>query len=474
MIDKTVPTRPEVYEMTDQSTEVTGTAEAGANIIVKAGEQVLAQGTVASNSLFNIQIPIQTAGTTLKVYAIDTAGNESEPSEVTVLDRTPPKKPVINEITEFEGILSGVAEKASTVMAVANGIEIGSSMAQDDGKYTVIITPQSPGTLIEVYSVDQQGNKSEAARTTVTEKLIKLIGRNRYSTAVEISKAGWEKSETALIANGAAIVDGLAATPFASAKNAPLLLTTKDSLPKETLDELKRLEVKEIYLIGGTGVISGEVKRQLMVAGFNVERIGGKNRYETSLFIAEKLDEIVDVKTAFVAYGRGEPDALSIAAQAGQQKQPIILSDNNSVPTETYNWLKNEELESAYFIGGSKVLGDNIIQQIDKVTSSNVTHNRISGVNRHETNAKIIQHFYKQRELATVMVAKSATELLVDALTAGPLAAKFNVPVVLVGSNGLNEKQSLVVDEKEAKHVHQIGGGIQSSTLEDVVELVSK
>ncbi|MBT2692556.1 Ig-like domain-containing protein [Bacillus sp. ISL-55] len=474
VIDKTAPASPNVNELTDQTAEITGSSEAGATIMVIKGNSLLGQGEVSPDSQFSILINTQTAGTQIKVYAIDGAGNESEPAELTVLDRTAPIKPVINEVTEYESKLSGSAEKGSTVIAKINGNEIGSSVVQDDEKFTITITPQPAGSIIEVFSVDQHGNIGETAQTTVTEKLIKLIGRNRYSTAVEISKEGWKKSETALIANGAAIVDGLAATPFASAKNAPLLLTTKDSLPKETLEELKRLEVKEIYLIGGTGVISGEVKRQLMVAGYNVERIGGKNRYDTSLLIAAKLDEIVDVHTVFMAYGRGEPDALSIAAQAGQQKQPIILSDKTGVPTETYSWLKNESLTNAYFIGGSKVLGDNVIEQLDEITSHNVANNRISGVNRHDTNAQIIQYFYKQRELATVMIAKSATDALVDALTAGPLAAKLQVPVVLASQSGLNQQQKVVVGQKEAKHVHQIGGGINSTILLDVVQLVSR
>ena len=91
--------------------------------------------------------------------------------------------------------------------------------------------------------------------------------------------------------------------------------------------KIKRLKAKKVVLIGGTGVISANVENTLKSNGLTVSRIGGENRYETSLMIAKELDKLIDVQTVYMAYGLGEPDALSIAAQAGQTKQPIILTD---------------------------------------------------------------------------------------------------------------------------------------------------
>ena len=84
------------------------------------------------------------------------------------------------------------------------------------------------------------------------------------------------------------------------------------------MDEIKRLKAKKVVLIGGTGVISSNVENTLKSKGLTVSRIGGQNRYDTSLLIAKELDKLVDVHTVYIAYGFGEPDALSIAAQAGQ------------------------------------------------------------------------------------------------------------------------------------------------------------
>ena len=157
--------------------------------------------------------------------------------------------------------------------------------------------------------------------------------------------------------------------------------------------------------------------------GLTVSRIGGKSRYDTSLLIAQEIDKLVDVHTVYMAYGFGEPDALSIAAQAGQTKQPIILTDKTTVPTKTYEWLKGEGLQTSYFIGGKSVIDPGIMAEMNKITTQDVLNNRLSGVNRQETNAKVIAAFYKQTEMPTIMVAHSQTEKLVDALAAGPLAA---------------------------------------------------
>ncbi|MBU8731734.1 cell wall-binding repeat-containing protein [Cytobacillus oceanisediminis] len=272
--------------------------------------------------------------------------------------------------------------------------------------------------------------------------------------------------------NGWAIADGLTATPLASAKNAPILLAATNSLPEETMSEIKRLKTKNIVLIGGSGVISDGVKNSLSSQGYSVSRIGGKTRYETSLKIAQELDKLVDVHTVYMAYGHGEPDALSIAAQSGQTKQPIILTEKKAVPANTYQWLKGEGLQTSYFIGGKGVIYPAIITEMNSITAKSVVNNRLSGVNRQETNATVIQAFYKQDEMPTIMVAHASTSKLVDALAAGPLAAKYNVPVLLV-SNKLDSSQVNVIKGKYANDVHQIGGGIGDSVLKQVVDLMN-
>lgn len=295
----------------------------------------------------------------------------------------------------------------------------------------------------------------------------KLMGLTRYETSVEVSKKGWSKADTVILVNGYANADGLTASPLASAYNAPILLTEKGKLSEGAKAEIKRLNPSKVILIGGTTVLSDNLISQVkgINSNISVERLGGLTRYETSLYIAKKLDTIVDVSKAYVCYGYGEADALSIAAKAGTDKTPIILAERNRVPAATLSWLRGEALQTAYFIGGDTVLYNNVISEINGITSQNVSSNRVAGANRFDTNAAVINKFYPE----TVQPAFIATKglVLADALTAGPFGAKLNSPIVLISSE-LTENQRKVLNAKNSSYLYEIGGGINANAIEDL------
>ena len=474
--DVTPPFKPLVNEVTDQSTIVTGRAEADSTVIVQVDGHEIGRATANEDGTYEVSIPIQSAGTEISVLAVDGAGNKSETATVTVKDVTPPEKPVVNPVSDLQKELIGKAEPGATLIIKASGKEIGRGTVDSNGNFKVKISKQKAGTVLEIFVQDKAGNISEPAKVTVSDekpKLEKLVGKTRFTTAVEISRMGWEKADTVLLVNGWAMADGLTATPLASAYNAPILLTRLNSIPEETMEEIKRLGAKRIILIGGSGVISNAIQDNLKKSGYGVTRIGGKTRYDTSLLIAKELDKLIDVHTVYIAYGYGEPDALSIAAKAGETKQPIILTSKNYLPDETYKWLKGENIKTAYFIGGKGVISQAIINQTNQITAQNVLGNRISGVDRQETNAKVISAFYQQSEIPTILVAHANTDKLVDALAAGPLGAKLRVPVLLVSNKGLADLQAEAIKNLVAEKVHQVGGGIPEPALNRIIDLVN-
>ncbi|WHX98509.1 S8 family serine peptidase [Neobacillus sp. DY30] len=83
-IDKTAPKAPIVNKVTSTATIVTGKAEVGSTILIKAGTKTLGTGTVDSNGKFTVSIVKQTVSTHLYVTAIDKAGNESSATKETV------------------------------------------------------------------------------------------------------------------------------------------------------------------------------------------------------------------------------------------------------------------------------------------------------------------------------------------------------------------------------------------------------
>ena len=313
--------------------------------------------------------------------------------------------------------------------------------------------------------------KPETPNTNI--KVESLKGDLRYDTAVAVSKKGWENgSDNVVLVNGNSIVDGITSTPLATSKDAPILLLDKNRIPDATKTELKRLNPKNITLIGGTSVIQENVVTELksILPNSSSTRIGGVDRYETSLKIAKEISSINDINKVYVTSGIGEPDALSIASKAGQEKQPIILSSKDSVDDSTYNWLQSQDVKDAYFIGGGAVLADNVITKVNAVTSNDVSKNRIYGETRQDTNAKVIEKFYTDNKYQSVLVTKNNP--LVDALTAGPLAAKLNSPIVMVG-NATTSSQNTILNSKSTELIYQVGGGINQSAFNKVLELLN-
>lgn len=299
-----------------------------------------------------------------------------------------------------------------------------------------------------------------------------LKGNERYDTAVKISKEGWSAgSNTVILTSANSVVDGVTATPLATSNNAPILLVDKDKIPAATKTEITRLKPDKVIIVGGTSVVSDKVINEVksLVSNITTKRIGGIDRYETSLLIAKEVSNMNNISKVYIAGGTGEPDALSIAAKAGEEKQPIILSPKDNLTNETYNWLHSKNLNEAYFIGGNAVLSDNVINRVNSITTNNVLNNRVYGQTRQETNAKVIEKFYTNSNYNSVLVTKS--DPLVDALTAGPLAAKLNSPIVIVG-NGVEQSQTNVLNPKSTNLVYQIGGGINQNAFNNIVNLL--
>ena len=291
-----------------------------------------------------------------------------------------------------------------------------------------------------------------------------LIGENRIETAVKISKDGWKSAETVILVNDGAIADALTATPLAYAKNAPILLTSKTKLSAETKEEIKRLGAKNAILIGGNTVLPASIEKEL---GLKPDRIKGETREETALAIAKRLDGINDVSEIAVVNGtKGLADAVSVAAAAAERHMPILLASPKKGLSASEKFIKDEAIKASYLIGGTTVLPS-------KMVSSLSGQKRLEGSNRNDTNAKVIETFYKGKELNNVYLAKDGRggdSQLIDALAVGVLAAK-NASPVLIASKNLNAKQVNVINTKEVNNIVQVGGNGNEGAFNQLKEI---
>lgn len=315
----------------------------------------------------------------------------------------------------------------------------------------------SAALVLGVYSTNPISSEAAA-----TEQV--LAGSNRHSTAVQVSQKGWSSAENVVLVNDSAIADALAATPLAEELNAPILLTDKNKLNSTTKSEIERLGAKNIYLIGGESVLSDNLSAEISGRTY---RISGSSREKTALAIAKKINELNPVKTIAVVNGTtGLADAVSIASVAAEKGMAIILSNPKSGVALSKEFIYSNGIEKSYVIGGDKAVPNYVMSSLPEAE-------RVSGSNRNDTNAKVIENFYPSNSLNNIYVAKNGsknTGQLIDALAVGVLAAKNSSPVLIV-SNSLSSSQRNVVGSKEIGIVTRVGGNGNESAFEEVKEL---
>ena len=182
----------------------------------------------------------------------------------------------------------------------------------------------------------------------------RFAGVTAEGTAVQISKATFTTgADTVIIAQANQFPDALVGAPLAYKLQAPILLSPSSGLTEEVRAELKRLDPKTIYLLGGTAALSPTIESELRQI-YNVKRLAGYTAEGTACEIAR---EIGTQGRAVIASGRYFQDALVISAWAARQGVPILLTEAQTLSTETQATLKELNVTQSLVIGGTAVVG---------------------------------------------------------------------------------------------------------------------
>lgn len=253
-----------------------------------------------------------------------------------------------------------------------------------------------------------------------TVNVNRIQGKDRYETSAKICEIGWKNgSDYLVITSGEDFPDDISASPLAASLRAPILLNYRQVLNSYTKNEITRLKPRNIYIIGGYGAIAKNVEDEIKKMGYLTTRIGGINRYETSLMVAKYLG---NPQSVFVARGDIFADALSAAAVASINKVPILLSPSNALPDYERTYISQKKIGKSYLIGGSAVMSDNILRALPNCT-------RIGGKNRYETNIEVLNNFYDKFDLSQVFVPTG--DNFPDAICTTSLAGIKSSPIVL-------------------------------------------
>lgn len=293
-----------------------------------------------------------------------------------------------------------------------------------------------------------------AEEQTTVQETKRIYGQDRYETSAKIVAEGWkDNTEYAVLAAGMNenLVDSLAAAPLAKLYNAPILLTEGKTLTPATRDELKRLETKTVFLTTGKEVIQDQVINELSDLGISLVYLGGKDRFETSVNIALEMAKVKPFKEIVLTSAWTNADALSIAPIAAMKGMPILLTNTESLPSTVKSYIDTmeNEIECTYILGGEEMVSQTIEAAMPYAK-------RIFGVNRYETNLKVLEEFSKEFQGLNVFITNGEDNHLVDALAVSPLAALVGAPVVLTDSN-MSQATKEFIEKLESKNLTFLG-----------------
>lgn len=293
------------------------------------------------------------------------------------------------------------------------------------------------------------------AKAASSIEVKRLWGMDRYATCSEIVKEGWASSDYAVIVNGENFPDALSASTLAKNYNAPILLTQSNTLDKNALNHLKRLKVKNVFIVGGDFVVNKSVENYIKNnLGIQTKRYSGIDRNETSVKVAEQIG--ID-NGIIIAIDSEFADALSIAPIAGKLNIPIILVPKDKVPSSVKNFILGKTIPKTYVLGDTDIISDTVASKFPNVQ-------RITGKDKYERNINIIKTFADKLELNSACLAYS--EKFADALSGSALAALNGNPVILVGDNPAQVTSDFIKSNHFSK-LDVLGGvaGIKDATL---------
>lgn len=279
--------------------------------------------------------------------------------------------------------------------------------------------------------IGKSTNVKADSNVTQTSNITRLGGADRYETSVEISKYGWDKAGTVVIASAESnmdFADAIAGTPLAHSMDAPILLTKHNELPDIVDKEITRLSPKNVIILGGTGVVSTSIEDKLKSKGYSVSRVAGKDRYETSIQIAKQLwtkypstsQQVGSDHAVILTTGKQFQYAMSVASTAGNSA--ILFSDGNTLNQSVSNLLSQDKnLQSINVLGSNKVLG--VDGSLYKGNSSLFDIKEYNNVSELEKGEGFLESYNG--------TAVASDKIFPDSLSGSALAAKLGYKLVL-------------------------------------------
>ena len=196
----------------------------------------------------------------------------------------------------------------------------------------------------------------------------RLAGTSRFDTNLAILQEAGVDDEEILIARGFDFADSLSA----SATGLPILLVNEvlETLTDTQIEFLESLDGNTLTILGGKLAVSEDLEATIEnVVGYNVDRVYGTRREDTSVEIAKRYFPESDF--AVVAYSRKCPDGLCGGPLAYAKKAPLLLT-NAGAEDAANGYVTANGIDSGYVLGGTLVVSDETAREVFGLSENTV------------------------------------------------------------------------------------------------------
>ncbi|MFF4554439.1 cell wall-binding repeat-containing protein [Streptomyces sp. NPDC001422] len=208
-------------------------------------------------------------------------------------------------------------------------------------------TTAVPGTPQGSNPSWQPLRKNSAGRVWGSDVYASNIASSRWTwnTYGGTKVPGLMDAKAAVLINRDSPSYSLTAPALAGKKRGPVLGTTKSGLTTAVKNELKRTlkPGSNVYLIGGTSILTSTVSSQVTSLGFTPKRLSGTDRYATSTAVAKSVTS--SPKYVFLATGTDYHSALAAASAAGadgtSSAGSVVLNNGNSLTSSVKSYLNS-------------------------------------------------------------------------------------------------------------------------------------
>lgn len=315
---------------------------------------------------------------------------------------------------------------------------------------------EGEGTFLPEETLNAEGFSTDSmALSSNGVSVIELKGSTRYETASKEALQAFSSCSSVIVASGESYADSVAVGGLAGALDCPILLSGRSWVPEITVEAISALKASNIYILGGTDVISTAVESSLRKYG-TVTRLAGSHRYETQMKIFEygRSRGYWGGDTAIIATGTGFADALAMSPVAFSLKAPVFFSnESGQLPTPQKQALASlSSVKRVLIAGGNDVISPAVEAYIRSLGKEPV---RLAGALRYQTSAEIAKYAVAHLGFTWEGVAFTTGGSPYDALAGSPLQGRYKAPLLLVDPGQIDAASAV---EKVTSSITFFGG----------------